>query len=627
MKIIEKDEDIIICIKPAGVLSTDEPGGMPELIRNALKRPEMDVRSVHRLDRVASGLMVYAGNKEAASEIGKQIMSGAFRKEYLAVIHGMPKEKTGRYEDFLERNAEERKTYTAKTEKKTTRKAILEYAVIQEKGDLSLVKIRLITGRTHQIRAQFSSRGMPLVGDRKYGAGDEECPVALWSCSLEFLHPATGKKVSFAAQPPNSYPWTEFDMERSPAENARAPYAREDRKEIAGKQAALKSEGRKAEIRQCPQMKKCGGCQLMYMPYENQLKFKQKKEQELLGRFGKIEPIIGMKDPYHYRNKVHAAFGTDSKGKIISGIYQTSSHRIVSVTECLLEDETADRIINSIRNMMPEFKMTAYDEFRETGFLRHVLVRRSESTKQIMVVLVVTSPIFKLQKPFLKKLLEKYPEITTVVLNFNDRNTPIVLGEKEKVIYGPGYIEDLLCGCRFRISPKSFYQVNSGQTPELYMKAVELAGLTGKETVLDAYCGTGTIGIVASKNAKQVAGVEVNREAVRDAIINAKLNNASNCWFTCGDAGEFMNRSANEKQSCDVVFMDPPRAGSTEKFLTSLVRMHPEKIVYISCNPETLARDLNILVKNRYSVKKIQPVDMFPHTEHVETVCLLVQTF
>ena len=373
----------------------------------------------------------------------------------------------------------------------------------------------------------------------------------------------------------------------------------------------------------CPVAKKCGGCQMQHLPYERQLEVKQGKVNRLLGRFCHVEKILGMEEPYHYRNKVQAAFGRDAKGKIISGVYQSSSHRIVSVDDCMLEDVTADKIIVDIRKMLPAYRIEVYDERRGTGWLRHVLVKRSFHTGQVMVVLVAATQIFRLQKPFLAELLKKHPEITTVILNVNDKFTSLVLGAKEKVLYGPGYIEDLLCGYRFRISAKSFYQINPVQTEKLYNTAIEYAGLTGRERVLDAYCGTGTIGLAASGKAAEVAGVELNADAVRDAIANAKLNGVKNCWFTCADAGKFMTGMAEQGESCDVVFMDPPRAGSDRAFLTALLQMAPKRVVYVSCNPETLARDLAVLVEGGYRVKKVQPVDMFPHTEHVECVVQL----
>ena len=378
-------------------------------------------------------------------------------------------------------------------------------------------------------------------------------------------------------------------------------------------------------IPECPYAKKCGGCQLQNLPYPDQLAYKQSRVKRLIGGFCHIEPIIGMENPYHYRNKVQAAFGLDAKRRIISGVYQSSSHRIVPVDSCLIEDETADRIIAEIRQMMPDFKMQAYDERSGTGFLRHVLVKRGFSTGEVMVVLVAATPVFPAQKPFVKKLLALHPEITTVILNVNDRFTSLVLGEREKILFGSGYIEDVLCGCTFRVSAKSFYQINPIQTETLYNTAMDFAGLTGCETVLDAYCGVGTIGLVASKKAKQVLGVEMNRDAVRDAISNAKRNGIKNCWFTAADAGEYMVDMARNGGHADVVFMDPPRAGSDERFLKSLIRLSPKRVVYISCNPDTLARDLAILVRGGYKASRAQPVDMFPHTQHVETVVQLSQ--
>ena len=374
------------------------------------------------------------------------------------------------------------------------------------------------------------------------------------------------------------------------------------------------------EERVCPHAKKCGGCQLQNMSYARQLEWKQAKVVGLIGKYCRVENIIGMAEPYNYRNKVQAAFGRDGRGRIISGVYQSSSHRIVSVDKCMIEDRTADKIIVTIRKMLPEFKLTASDERTCQGFLRHVLVKRGFATNEVMVVLVVSNPIFKNQKPFIKKLLELHPEISTIVMNVNDKFTSLVLGKQEKVLFGKGYIEDICCGCRFRISAKSFYQINPVQTEVLYGTAVEYARLTGKETVLDAYCGIGTIGMVASAKAGKVAGVELNADAVKDAIFNAKLNGIKNCWFTCADAGQFMERMAEEGESADVVFMDPPRAGSDEKFLSSLIRMGPKRVVYISCNPETLARDLAFLTRGGYRAVKSQPVDMFPHTNHIECV-------
>ena len=373
----------------------------------------------------------------------------------------------------------------------------------------------------------------------------------------------------------------------------------------------------------CPLAKKCGGCQLQNMSYDRQLKWKQARCEILLKKFGKVSKIIGMENPYHYRNKVQAAFGRTKSGKIISGVYQSGSHRIVMVDSCMTEDVTADEIIVDIRNMIPKFKIWTYDEDKGTGFLRHVLVKRGFTSGEVMVVLVGASGYFPMKKKFVAALLENHPEITTVVLNINPKDTNLVLGDREEVLYGNGYIEDTLCGCVFRISPKSFYQINPVQTEKLYNKAMEFARLDKDTTVIDAYCGIGTIGLVAAKTAGNVVGVELNPDAVKDAISNCKRNGMKNARFYCDDAGEFMQALAENGESADVVFMDPPRSGSSKKFIDSLTAMKPERVVYISCNPETLARDLQFITKKGYGVKKIQPVDMFPHTTHVETVCLL----
>ena len=373
----------------------------------------------------------------------------------------------------------------------------------------------------------------------------------------------------------------------------------------------------------CPHFGSCGGCQLLRLSYAQQLDWKQQRCQTLLGRFGPFEPILGMEQPTHYRNKVHAAFALDRKRQIVSGIYKPNSHAVVPAEDCLLEDRIAAAIIRDIRLMLRPFKIQVFDERSESGWLRHVLVRRAYATGQVMVVLVAVSPLFKLQKPFVQKLLELHPEISTVILNINDCFGPVVLGNRDKVLYGPGTIEDELCGKRFRISLHAFYQVNPVQTVRLYETALDFAALQGEETVLDAYCGVGTIGIVAADRAKQIIGVELNRDAVADAIANARLNRLRNCWFTAADAGAYMEQMAADRKCPDLVFMDPPRAGCDERFLRSLLRAGPKRVVYISCAPDTLGRDLRILHDGGYQIERIQPVDMFPWTEHVETVCLL----
>ena len=377
------------------------------------------------------------------------------------------------------------------------------------------------------------------------------------------------------------------------------------------------------KLKKCTVSKKCGSCQYQGISYKEQLAVKQKKMNKLLKKFANVKPIIGMENPFYYRNKVHAVFDRDRKGNIICGTYEAKTHKVVPVEECLIEDKISQEIIRTIRDMLKFFKIKTYDEDTGYGLLRHVLVRRGFSTGEIMVVLVAASPIFPSKNNFVKALRKKYPQITTVVLNVNDKKTSMVLGERDIVLYGKGFIRDNLCGCSFRISPQSFYQVNPVQTEILYKTAIEYAGLGRKETVIDAYCGIGTIGLVAAGKAKNVIGVELNPDAVHDAKINARENKITNTRFYQGDAGEFMEKMAEEGERADVVFMDPPRTGSDKKFMSSVIKLAPSRIVYISCGPESLARDLEYFTEHGYTVRKIQPVDMFSFTDHCENVVLL----
>ncbi len=375
----------------------------------------------------------------------------------------------------------------------------------------------------------------------------------------------------------------------------------------------------------CPVTKKCGSCAYQGVAYEEQLKKKKKEVAKLLKPYCEVKGILGMANPYEYRNKVHAVFARLKNGTIISGTYEANSHRVVAVDSCMIENRKADEIIGSIRNLAKSFKIKIYDEDTGFGLLRHVLVRVGHHSGQIMVVLVLASPIMPGKNNFVKALLKLHPEITTIVVNVNDKRTSMVLGEKEKPIYGKGYIEDTLCGLNFRISPKSFYQINTEQTEVLYKKAIKLANLTGKERVLDAYCGIGTIGMAAAKHAKSVIGVELNPDAVKDAKANAKANNVKNIQFYQNDAGKFMVQMAEQegKGAIDVVFMDPPRAGSDEAFMSSVVKLAPKKVVYVSCDPQTLARDLGYFTKHGYKAQEAWAVDMFPWTSAIESIVLL----
>ena len=376
----------------------------------------------------------------------------------------------------------------------------------------------------------------------------------------------------------------------------------------------------------CLYEKYCGGCSLWKYSYPKQLVLKNDYINKLLGSFTKVEPIIGMEDPLYYRNKIQVSFGYDEKRRVICGNYVPSSHTIVPIDNCLIIDERANEIINSIVRLINKYKISIFDERAYKGCLRHLLIKTT-NTNEIMLVLVTGSFNIVKKDLFIKDILKYNPSITTIVQNFNNKHTSMILGERNTVLYGRGYVYDNLCGFKFKISPSSFYQINKRQTEILYKKALELADFKGDEILVDAYCGTGTIGIIASKNVKKVLGVEINKEAIRDAIKNAKINDISNIEFVADDAGNYMDKLARNKKKIDALILDPPRSGASKKFLNSVYRLKPNKIIYISCGPESLKNNLFDLSKNGYKVKRIVPVDMFPYTSigHVETICLLVR--
>lgn len=376
---------------------------------------------------------------------------------------------------------------------------------------------------------------------------------------------------------------------------------------------------------QCTIYDRCGGCQLQHLSYAGQLQYKTEKVRQLLSKFCQTEEIIGMKNPWNYRNKIIATFSYSKKGKVAAGIYEEDSHQVIPYSFCRIQDSRADKIIHTICELMNEFRIRPYQEDYDEGLVRHCLIRVGEHSSQISVCLVVSSPIFPARKQFVTKLRKIHPEITTLTMNVNSRSTSVVMGNQDRILYGDGFITDQLCGLNFSLSAKSFYQVNSRQTEVLYNKAMEMAELKGTEKVLDAYCGIGTISLIAAQQAKEVLGVEVNKTAVKDAIGNMRANKIRNAYFMEADAGEFMELAAKNQQHFDVVIMDPPRAGADEKFLKALCALKPEKVIYISCDPKTLARDVEILVRNRYSAKIAVPVDMFPMTTHIETVVLLTR--
>ena len=367
----------------------------------------------------------------------------------------------------------------------------------------------------------------------------------------------------------------------------------------------------------------CGGCQYQQINYQKQLEYKTNRVKNAVTRIAhlnvEVKPCIGAKHPYNYRNKIQVPFAKDRKGKVVYGFYKENSHEIIPAKECMIEDKRAASILWDIKELIKEFSISVYNEDNGKGILRYVLIRTSYHYPELMVVLVTSIMNFPGQRNFIDALLKKHPEITTIVENVNSRHTNVILGNKEKVLYGPGFIKDKICELTFEISASSFFQINPEQVEVLYKTALSLIDIKKEQVVLDAYSGVGTIGLIASKNAKKVISVEIVKDAHRNAIENAKRNGISNIEFHCGDAGEFIN---SYDGVLDIVIMDPPRKGSDEKFLLTLINKKVPQIIYVSCDPETLARDLEYL-SSHYKVDYVQPVDMFPQTAHVETVVSL----
>ena len=377
----------------------------------------------------------------------------------------------------------------------------------------------------------------------------------------------------------------------------------------------------------CPVYKRCGGCSLQHMSYNMQLKFKHRVVTDNLERIGgfwgiQVSPVIGMDNPMNYRNKAQYPVGMGDNGPV-AGFYARRSHIIIDSERCGIQHPASEKVKNTVLEAVKELKIPVYNEITGEGILRHIVTRVSYSTGDVMVILVVTDEKVPGLKKIIQKITREIPEVISIVLNINKRRDNVILGDKVRTVYGSDTLVDRLGHLKFHISPLSFYQVNPVQTVKLYNKAVEFAGLTGNETVFDLYCGIGTISLFLAEKAKEVIGVEVVPEAVEAATKNAVLNNISNARFYCGEAEKVVPELYNEGIRADVVVVDPPRKGCDEKLLETMVKMQPKRIVYVSCNPSTLARDLKFLAASGYRIEEVQPVDMFPWTEHVECVTLM----
>ena len=382
----------------------------------------------------------------------------------------------------------------------------------------------------------------------------------------------------------------------------------------------------------CPEARRCGGCQIQEMDYRKQLEFKNTKVRNNLIRLGSVEeelldqimePIAGMEEPFRYRNKAQFPIGVDKEGNLIAGFYAGRTHSIISNRKCYLGVEVNEQILNLVLAHMEAYDIPAYDETTGKGLVRHVLIRYGFQSKEIMVCLVVNGSRIPGAEDLIAKLRE-IPGMTSISLNINREKTNVILGRKGKLLWGQEYITDTIGPIAYQISPQSFYQVNPVQTQKLYEKALEYAGLEGNETVWDLYCGIGTISLFLAQKAKQVYGVEIVPAAIEDAKRNATLNHITNAEFFVGKAEEVLpEKYEKEGIYADVIVVDPPRKGCEESVLATMVKMQPKRIVYVSCDSATLARDLKYLRGEGYEVKKVQGVDQFPHTVHVETVCLL----
>ena len=375
----------------------------------------------------------------------------------------------------------------------------------------------------------------------------------------------------------------------------------------------------------CPIFHKCGGCSLQHIKYQEQLVLKTKWMSDLFyNKFKKnfnIPLVLGTKNPTHYRNKNQMVIKKD-KNKIVAGMYEEGTHQVLDFNNCYIQDEVINKVQEQIKKLIIEFKYQPFDEDKKTGLFRHVLVKRSNATKEILVVLVTSKLDFPGKNNFVKELIKLNKEITSIVQNVNDRKTSAVLGEKEVTLYGPGFIFDILLGKKFKITSKSFYQINSLQTEVLYQTAIKEADLSKDDILLDAYAGVGTIGLICADKVKKVYSVEIVKDAVKCGKDNAKYNNINNVVFVNDDATKYIIELANNKEHIDVIIMDPPRSGSTKEFLNAVKQIKPKKIVYVSCNPITQVDDLEHLL-DMYSIKSIQGVDMFPFTNHTESVVCL----
>lgn len=415
-----------------------------------------------------------------------------------------------------------------------------------------------------------------------------------------------------------------------PEEKAQIKVTRVKKGFAFGRLIELKEESPHRTDAPCPIYKQCGGCQLQHMTYEGQLLFKQKQVKDVLERIGKLDlsnvtvhPTLGMEDPWNYRNKAQVPVG-EREGGLVAGFYQQRSHDIIDMSACLIQQSKNDEAVQAVKDICANYDVKAYNEERHKGWLRHIMVRYGVVTGEMMIVFITRTSDFPHKAKIIEDITAQFPHVKSIVQNINPNKTNVIFGNETNVIWGEEYIYDLIGDVKFAISARSFYQVNPEQTKVLYDKALEYAELQGEETVIDAYCGIGTISLFLAKQAKKVYGVEIVPEAIEDAKRNAELNGITNAEFAVGEAETVIPKWYEEGITADTLVVDPPRKGCDEALLRTIVEMKPKRVVYVSCNPGTLARDLRVLEDGGYQTLEVQPVDMFPHTNHVEVVSQMI---
>ncbi|MFT4401931.1 23S rRNA (uracil(1939)-C(5))-methyltransferase RlmD [Bacillus sp. SW14] len=414
-----------------------------------------------------------------------------------------------------------------------------------------------------------------------------------------------------------------------PEEKAQIKVTRVKKGFAFGRLIEMKEESPHRTDAPCPIYKQCGGCQLQHMTYEGQLLFKQKQVKDVLERIGKLDlsnvtvhPTLGMEDPWNYRNKAQVPVG-EREGGLVAGFYQQRSHDIIDMSACLIQQSKNDAAVQAVKDICANYGVKAYNEERHKGWLRHIMVRYGVVTGEMMIVFITRTNDFPHKAKIIEDITAQFPHVKSIVQNINPNKTNVIFGNETNVIWGEEYIYDLIGDVKFAISARSFYQVNPEQTKVLYDKALEYAELQGEETVIDAYCGIGTISLFLAKQAKKVYGVEIVPEAIEDAKRNAELNGITNAEFAVGEAETVIPKWYEEGITADTLVVDPPRKGCDEALLRTIVEMKPKRVVYVSCNPGTLARDLRVLEDGGYATLEVQPVDMFPHTNHVECCALI----